>query len=100
MSHKIAMALLIAVGVGAASSASAAVSAPWPPTNVQKTQAVPEYGYAISKGNRQRMNHAPQIGEAHGSGEGRYLDTIGLSAWRRTVSPTASFRCLHSVLGI
>ncbi len=67
MSNKIAMALLIAVGVGAASSASAAVSAPWPPTNVQKTQAAPGYGYAISKGNRQRMNHAPQIGEAHGS---------------------------------
>jgi len=59
--------VLIAVGVGAASSASAAVSAPWPPTNVQKTQAAPGYGYAISKGNRQRMNHAPQIGEAHGS---------------------------------
>ena len=69
MSNKIAMALLIALGTGAASSASAAVSAPWPPpTAVQTAHPVPGYGYSVTKGKRQRTNHAPPIiGEAHGS---------------------------------
>ena len=69
MSNKIAMALLMALGLGTASSASAAVSAPWPPpTNVQTAHPVSGYGYAVSKGKRQRTNHAVRvISEAHGS---------------------------------
>jgi hypothetical protein len=69
MSNKIAMTLLIALGIGTASSASAAVSAPWPPPRAaQVAQTLPGYGYAVSKGKRQRTNHSvPIIGEAHGS---------------------------------